>query len=95
MVRLISSGLIFTSGVAQFFGTVPLITDPAPVNKPRATPEELFGQIAFDLKSAIELMPATRYENIPVDRLGHATKWGRRRVDGKGITFFTRVLQQR
>ena len=75
--------------LAQFFGTVPLITDPAPVNNPRATPEELFGQIASDLKSAIGLMPSTRYEDIPIERYGHATKWAAEGLMARAFLFYT------
>src|SRR3972149_2946382 len=49
---------------AQFFGPVPLKLDPAPANLPKPTPEQLYGQIASDLKKAIELMPSTPYQSI-------------------------------
>jgi len=75
--------------LAQFFGTVPLITDPAPVNNPRATADELFGQIASDLKNAIEIMPPTRFENIPIERLGHATKWAAEGLMTRAFLFYT------
>ncbi|MBN2273442.1 MAG: RagB/SusD family nutrient uptake outer membrane protein [Bacteroidales bacterium] len=75
--------------LAQLFGPVPLITDPAPVNNPKASPEELYGQIAEDLKTAIELMPATRYESIPIERLGHATKWAAEGLMARAFLFYT------
>ena len=75
--------------LAQFFGTVPLILDPAPVNYPRASAEELFGQIASDLKTAIEIMPDTRFENLSKDWLGHATKWAAEGLMARVFLFYT------
>lgn len=75
--------------LATFFGTVPLKTTPEPANLPRATPEELFGQIASDLKRAIELMPSTPYQNIDVSRLGHATKWAAEGLMARVFLFYT------
>jgi hypothetical protein len=75
--------------LAQFFGTVPLITDPAPVNVPKASPEDLFAQIASDLKTAIELMPSTPYSTINTERLGHATKWAAEGLMARAYLFYT------
>jgi hypothetical protein len=79
--------------LALLFGTVPVITDPAPVNYPRATPEELFGQIASDLKTAIELMPdvpiTSDYYAILGDRNGHASKWAAQGIMARAFLFYT------
>ncbi|MBN1115998.1 MAG: RagB/SusD family nutrient uptake outer membrane protein [Bacteroidales bacterium] len=61
--------------LSQFFGPVPLKLNTDPVNLPRATPEEMYGQIAYDLKTAIDIMPSTPYQSIGAGRLGHANKW--------------------
>lgn len=74
---------------AKFFGPVPLILSPDPVSLPRATPEEMYGQIAQDLKKAIELMPATPYKSIPTTRLGHATKWAAEGIMARVFLFYT------
>jgi len=81
--------------LCQLFGTVPLITDPAPVNFPKASPEELFGQIAFDLKKAIELMPAIPYNpSGDQSRLGHATKWAAEGMMARAFLFYTGYYQK-
>lgn len=75
--------------IAQFFGSGPLITDPAPVNLPAAEPEKLYGQIASDLKKAIELMPAIPYSSIPVSNLGHVTRWAAEGLMARVFLFYT------
>ncbi|MFC2138887.1 RagB/SusD family nutrient uptake outer membrane protein [Bacteroidota bacterium] len=81
--------------LAKFFGAVPLKTDPAPANLPKATPEQLFGQIASDLKQAIELMPATRYNPAAqADRLGHATKWAAEALMARVFLYYTGYYEQ-
>jgi starch-binding outer membrane protein, SusD/RagB family len=73
----------------QFFGPVPLIIDPAPVNLPKATAEEIFGLIGSDLKKAIEIMPGTNYNNIPRTQLGHATKWAAQALMARAFLYYT------
>jgi hypothetical protein len=80
--------------IAQFFGSGPLITDPAPLNLPKASAEELYGQIAFDLKTAIGLMPATPYTSIPVASLGHVTKWAAEGLMARVFLFYTGYYEQ-
>jgi starch-binding outer membrane protein, SusD/RagB family len=79
---------------SEFFGPVPLKLETAPANLPRATPEEMYGQIALDLKTAIELMPATRYQNIPVERLGHSNKWTAEGLMARVFLFYTGVYEK-
>jgi hypothetical protein len=75
--------------LAQFFGSAPLITDPATYNPPQATPEAMFGQIAADLKKAIEIMPNKKFTAISPDRLGHATKWAAEALMARAFLFYT------
>jgi|APHig6443717497_1056834.scaffolds.fasta_scaffold03401_5 hypothetical protein len=75
--------------LAQFFGNVPLITVPEPLNNPKASEDELFGQIAYDFKQAIELMAPTKYQSIPVENLGHATKWAAEGMMARAFLFYT------
>jgi starch-binding outer membrane protein, SusD/RagB family len=75
--------------LAQFFGTVPLITEPSPVNYPKASEDEIFGQIASDLKKAIELMASTKFTSLPVENLGHATKWSAEGMMARAFLFYT------
>ncbi len=75
--------------LVRLFGTVPLIIDPAPQNNPKATTEELYAQIASDLKGAIEKLPATKYQDIDKTMLGHATKWAAEGYMARVFLFYT------
>ena len=65
----------FYFDLCRLFGTVPLLTTSEPENVPRATAEELYAQIAFDLKTAIEKLPSVKYGAANNSELGRATKW--------------------
>lgn len=80
---------MFYLRLAQLFGNVPLITLPDAVNYPKAEASELFGQILYDLKKAVELMPSTKYTDISTDRLGHATKWAAEGFLARAFLFYT------
>ncbi|MBN2520082.1 MAG: RagB/SusD family nutrient uptake outer membrane protein [Bacteroidales bacterium] len=80
--------------LSKFFGPVPLKLEPEPANLPRATAEEIYGQIASDLKKAIEIMPSTPYLNISLDRLGHATKWAAEALMARVFLFYTGYYEQ-
>jgi len=75
--------------LSQFFDVVPLKLESIPSNTPRASAEEMYGQIALDLKTAIETMPSTPYQSIPVTRLGHATKWAAEGLMARVFLFYT------
>src|SRR5690606_23468313 len=61
---------------AKFFGGMPLIMETAtPRDLPRSTFSETFGQIAADLKKAIELLPRINPAAIPHEEFGHANHW--------------------
>jgi hypothetical protein len=49
----------------------------------------MYGQIALDLKIAIDSMPSTRYENIDETRDGHATKWAAEALMARVFLFYT------
>lgn len=73
--------------LAKFFGQVPLITDPiGDPNQPKASPDEIFAQIASDLKTAIELMPAKRYKQY---EYGHANRWVAEGLMARVFLFYT------
>ncbi len=73
--------------LAKFFGQVPLIIDPVGnPNQPKASPEEIFGQIASDLKAAIELMPAKPYTQY---EYGHANRWVAEGIMARVFLFYT------
>ncbi|MBN1950189.1 MAG: RagB/SusD family nutrient uptake outer membrane protein [Bacteroidales bacterium] len=75
--------------LSQFYGPVPLKTEPEPANLPRATPEEMYGQIMQDLKTAIEVMPSTPYQSIPIARSGHVNKWVAEALAARAFLFYT------
>jgi starch-binding outer membrane protein, SusD/RagB family len=80
--------------LAQMFGTVPLVLDPSPVNLPKASADELFGQIASDLKLAMDLMPAVPFTEIPIERNGHANKWIAQGIMARVFLFYTGYYEQ-
>lgn len=76
----------FYSEMATLFGQVPLVVATDPVNLPKATPEELYAQIATDLKTAIEMMPSKPYNSVEA---GHATKWAAEALMARVYLFYT------
>ena len=76
----------FYSEMASFFGQVPLVITTEAANLPKASADELYAQIASDLKSAIELMPAKPYTWV---KSGHATKWAAEALMARVYLFYT------
>lgn len=80
----------FNLRLAQHFGTFPLKTEPDPTNLPKASADEIFGQIASDLVTAIDLFPNTSYQQIDhTNDLGHATKWAAEALLARAFLFYT------
>ena len=75
--------------LAQVFGGVPLrTTSTNPDKLPRASVDEVYAQIASDLKNAIELMPNRIYPNgSPM--VGHATKYAAQALMARVFLFYT------
>lgn len=61
---------------------------------PRATAEELYAQIAFDLKTAIEKLPSVKYSAANNSELGRATKWAAEALLARAYLFYTGYYQQ-
>ncbi len=80
--------------VSKFFGPAPLRLEPDGDEIVRATPEVMYGQIASDMKKAIELLPSTPYQDIAVERLGHATKWAAETMMARIFLFYTGYYEQ-
>lgn len=76
----------FYHELAEMFGEVPLVLTTLPANQPRATADLIYGQIAYDLKQAINLLPADRYNNV---ESGHATKWAAEALMARVFLFYT------
>lgn len=81
----------FYFDMARLFGPVPMPIKPEPENLPKASPEELYGQIAFDLKNAIESLPnqAADYSEI-----GRASKWAAQALMARVFLFYTGYYQK-
>ncbi len=75
--------------LSKYFDVMPLKLEPAPSNLPRATPEEMYSQIALDLKTAIEIMPSKPIQDIAIERLGHTTKWAAQALMARVYLFYT------
>ncbi|WP_018667591.1 RagB/SusD family nutrient uptake outer membrane protein [Bacteroides gallinarum] len=84
----------FYFDLCRMFGTVPLITAPTTENLPRATAAELYGQMASDLKKAIDLLPANKYNPANNSELGRATKWAAEALLARVFLFYTGYYQQ-
>ncbi len=75
---------------AKFFGGMPLIMETAtPRDLPRASFSETFGQIAADLKQAIELLPRINPAAIPAEEYGHANVWVAQAYLARVYLFYT------
>lgn len=75
---------------AKFFGGLPLILNiDDPRDAPRSSFTDTFAQIASDLKTAIETMPADNFQSIDESRFGHANKWVAEAYLAKAYLFYT------
>lgn len=72
--------------LVQFFGNIPLVLSSLPVNNPQASADEVYAQIASDLKKAIELLPNDKYNP---SLAGRATKWAAEAIIGRVFLFYT------
>ena len=72
--------------LAQVFNGVPLVLSTEPQNLPRATADEVYAQIASDLKKAIELGPSTPYPSFGE---GRASKWAAEGMMARVWLFYT------
>lgn len=72
--------------LVQVFGQVPLVLQTAAVNLPKSSADEVYAQIASDLKTAIELLPATDGKLTGGSR---ATKWAAEALMTRAWLFYT------
>jgi len=77
--------------LARLFGPVPMPLNPEPENLPKAAPDVLYGQIASDLKNAIENLP-----DKPADytQIGRASKWAAEALMARMFLFYTGYYQK-
>ena len=72
--------------LAQVFNGVPLVLSTVPQNLPRATADEVYAQIASDMKKAIEFGPSTKY---PLFGEGRVSKWAAEAMMARIWLFYT------
>ena len=72
--------------LAQVFNGVPLVLTTEPLNLPRNTPDEVYAQIASDLKHAIELGSSQKYPDFGD---GRASKWAAEGMMARVYLFYT------
>lgn len=84
----------FYFDLARMFGSVPLVTTSEAINLPKASPDSIYGQIASDLKTAIDTFPATPYSTTATSNLGHATKWAAEGLMARVFLFYTGYYQK-
>lgn len=78
----------FYNELVEMFGAVPLITSTTQeTNIPRTPVDEVYAQIASDLKNAIELMSGKKYNQFV--EAGHATKWAAESLMARVYLFYT------
>lgn len=75
--------------LARLFERIPLVLTTEKVNLPQATPEEIYAQIATDLKIAIENIPDVKYNASDLSNSGRVTKWAAEGMMGKVFLFYT------
>lgn len=75
---------------AKFFGGMPIITaTTTPRDLPRASFTETFGQIAADIKLAIDLLPEVDPADIPAAEFGRANNWVAQAYLARVYLFYT------
>ncbi len=77
--------------LAQVFNGVPLVLSTVPQNLPRSTADEVYAQIASDLKNAIEIGPSTKYPDFGE---GRVSKWAAEGMMARVWLFYTGFYQK-
>jgi len=72
--------------LASMFENIPLHLTTKPEPLAQASPDETWGQIIADLKTAIELMPA---QKTPASESGHVDKYVAEAIMGRAFLFYT------
>lgn len=80
----------FFNEMAELWGSVPLTLSTESENLPKADPALIYGQIAYDLQQAINLLPATPYNQTSS---GRVTKWAAEAMMARVFLFYTGFYQ--
>ena len=82
----------FYFDLARAFENIPLATSTTVANDtPQSKPEEIYQLILSDLKKAIEYLPATSFQNMSQNELGHATRWAAEGMMARVYLFYSGV----
>jgi len=84
----------FHFNLAHLFGQIPLCTTSESLIRPKASVDELYGQIALDLKNAIDSFPTTSFTAMPTTNLGHANRWAAEGLLARVYLFYTGYYQK-
>ncbi len=77
---------LFYFDLVQAFGQVPLVLQIDPQNLPKSPADDIYAQIASDLKQAIAFFPASPFPNYGP---GHASKWAAEALMSRVYLFYT------
>lgn len=72
--------------LVRIFGEVPLILETFPVNLPKSPVDDIYAQITYDLKQAIDLSPSMKFPDYGP---GHASKWAAEALLARVYLFYT------
>jgi starch-binding outer membrane protein, SusD/RagB family len=75
--------------MVRVWGNIPLVTEPTTENLPQAKPEDVYKQIAEDLKFAAANLPATSYTAQAPATYGRVTKWAAEALIGRVFLYYT------
>ncbi len=78
--------------LVQLFGECPMPLKMAAENLPKSSADEIYAQIATDLKAAIEMMPSTKYS--VATGCTHASKWAAEALMARVFLFYTGYYQK-
>ncbi len=81
----------FYSRLHTLFNEVPLKLTTEPINMGASSADSIYGQIASDLKTAIELLPDVPYTDT---QQGRVTKWAAQALMARVFLFYTGFYQQ-
>lgn len=81
----------FYHRLATLYGSVPLKITTEPADLGGASADEIFGQIASDLKAAVTFLPSTPYSNTED---GHVTRWAAQAMMARVWLFYTGFYQK-
>lgn len=85
--RFIRAYLYFD--MVRMWGSIPLLTEPSNENIPQANPDEVYKQIAEDLKFAAQNLPAVKYTSQAPATYGRITKWAAEALIGRVFLYYT------